>query len=287
MKVLSYISDLQNALLKDNVIGKKIAFVPTMGNLHEGHLSLVQRAKQEADIVVVSIFVNPLQFGANEDLDSYPRTLEEDINKLTAEGAHYLFTPVVKEIYPEGMLAHSVVSVPEITQHHCGASRPGHFDGVSTIVTKLFNIVQPDVAIFGEKDFQQLAVIRKMANDLCIPVEIIGAATARASDGLALSSRNQYLNDAERQTAPQLYKQLQAMKASLLEDISKRQDICREATEALASAGFKVDYLNICDAYSLEDLNDKSREAVILIAAFLGKTRLIDNISFPLNTEVI
>jgi len=208
MRVASRIDMLRSQLSQWREQGESIGFVPTMGYLHEGHLTRVRQAQQQWDRVVVSIFVNPLQFGPNEDLDKYPRTLEEDKKKLINEGVDFLFTPVVEEIYPHGMAGQTQVCVPFITKNHCGSSRPGHFDGVSTVVAKLFNIVQPDIAIFGKKDFQQLAVIRKMVDDLCIPVEIIGAATGRADDGLALSSRNQYLSASERQIAPLLFKVL-------------------------------------------------------------------------------
>ncbi len=283
MKTYSLISELQDALLGAVTNGQKLAFVPTMGNLHEGHLSLVKRAKQEADKVIVSIFVNPLQFGPNEDLDKYPRTLEDDKHKLIDEGVDFLFTPVVEEIYPHGMADQTQVSVPFITENHCGSSRPGHFDGVSTVVAKLFNIVQPDVAIFGEKDFQQLAVIRKMVEDLCIPIEIIGSATGRAEDGLALSSRNQYLNAKEREIAPLLYKTLLESQKALLSGIDTADEISRKAIQTLMNAGFNVDYFNICDAYTLKEIDAKTRNIVILAAAFLGQPRLIDNVSFTID----
>lgn len=282
MKTYSDINELQNALLAERVALNKIAFVPTMGNLHEGHLSLVRRAQEEADCVVVSIFVNPLQFGPNEDLDKYPRTLAEDKRKLESCGVKFLFTPQVEDIYPEGMANHTVVSVPVVSEGHCGGSRPGHFDGVSTIVTKLFNIVQPDVAIFGEKDFQQLAVIRKMVNDLCMPLQIVGAPTCRAEDGLALSSRNQYLTGEQRQLAPALYQTLQHARQQL-ENGANPASVSDDAVKRLTDSGFRVDYFNISDARTLKAIGEKTREIVILAAAFLGQTRLIDNVSFPLN----
>ncbi len=209
MIISNTINELRVELNKERKQGKRIAFVPTMGNLHAGHLSLIRRAHQVADCVVASIFVNPMQFGANEDLDRYPRTLAADQEKLIAEDTHYLFAPGVAEIYPQETSHQTQVSVPDITETLCGASRPGHFTGVSTVVNKLFNIVQADVAVFGEKDYQQLAVIRKMVSDLCIPIEIIGIPTARAEDGLALSSRNGYLNQEQRKSAPRLYEVLQ------------------------------------------------------------------------------
>ncbi len=282
MKTCSSISELQLALHDIHQTHKSIAFVPTMGNLHEGHLSLVRRAKQEAAIVVVSIFVNPLQFGANEDLDKYPRTLEADKELLIQECTDFLFTPSVKDIYPLGMQNQTTVCVPGITQYHCGKSRPGHFDGVSTVVMKLFNIVQPDLAIFGQKDFQQLAVIRKMVSDLCVPIKIIGAPTDRAEDGLALSSRNQYLSKEERIIAPEIYRTLLNCKQQLESNLDDSEHIIALAKEYLQNKGLNVDYLNICDASTLADINAGTREIVILAAVFLGKTRLIDNISFPI-----
>ena len=189
MQTVKSSAGLRHALQRHRVVGERIAFVPTMGNLHEGHLQLVRKARQLADVVVVSVFVNPMQFGANEDLDSYPRTLNADREKLFAEGADYLFAPGVVDIYPEGLDVQTVVRVPSLSETLCGSSRPGHFDGVSTVVSKLFNIVQPDFAVFGEKDFQQLSIIRKMVTDLCMAVEIVGVPTVRAEDGLALSGR--------------------------------------------------------------------------------------------------
>ena len=285
MQIHASTADLQQALsgLRQN---KTVAFVPTMGNLHEGHLSLVRRAREEADIVIVSIFVNPLQFGANEDLDKYPRTMAEDIEKLQQEQTDVLFTPGVEDIYPLGMENQTTVSVPKLGQFHCGDSRPGHFDGVTTVVNKLFNIVQPDIAIFGEKDFQQLAIIRKMVKDLCMPVTIIGSATGRADDGLALSSRNQYLTAQERKIAPLLNQVIiEAKKA--LEKGEKIAIIEQQSAQKLNNSGFNVDYFNIVDADTLDDVSTNSREIVILAAAFLGSPRLIDNQTCPLNPNAI
>ncbi len=286
MQSFESIATLQERIRQAKQQGLSIGFVPTMGNLHEGHLSLVRKAKAESDFIVVSIFVNPMQFGPNEDLDAYPRTLEDDKSKLVQEGCDALFFPNVDMIYPEGLEAHTTVSVPKLTQAHCGAARPGHFDGVTTIVNKLFNIVQADIAVFGEKDFQQLAVIRKMSNDLLIPTRIIGEPTARDPDGLALSSRNQYLSDQQRQIAPAMrqviLQTLEELKQSKLEpeDISR---ISKKATQNLENQGFKIDYFNIVDAEKLDQITNSSIEIVILAAAFLGKTRLIDNQTFSLN----
>jgi pantoate--beta-alanine ligase len=254
-----------------------------MGNLHEGHISLVRRAQQLADVVVVSIFVNPLQFGANEDLSSYPRTIAADKEKLFAEGVQHLFLPQVEEIYPEGMDCHTKVSVPELGDYHCGASRPGHFNGVSTIVNKLFNIVQPDIAVFGEKDFQQLSIIRKMVRDLCLPVEIVGVATARAEDGLALSSRNGYLNTQQRRLAPTLHRVLQETREAIACGYDSYRELERHARLSLQAAGFEPDYFNICDARDLLEVRQQTEEIVILAAAKLGSTRLIDNVTLNVN----
>jgi pantoate--beta-alanine ligase len=215
MKTVNNIPSLRAELKNARRQGKTIAFVPTMGNLHAGHIKLVDRAKLEADVVVVSIFVNPLQFGANEDLDNYPRTLAADQEKLFDAGTDLLFTPSVDDIYPEGMEPHAKLTVPIITNTLCGAARPGHFDGVTTVVNKLFNIVQPDVAVFGQKDFQQLAVIRKIVKDFCIPIEIIGESTARAADKLALSSRNGYLSKQERAIAPTVFHAIDNIKQAI------------------------------------------------------------------------
>jgi len=271
---------LQAELNIQRTANKVIAFVPTMGNLHDGHLSLVRLAQEHADIVVVSIFVNPLQFGANEDLDKYPRTLANDQALLIQENTHYLFTPSVDDIYPLGMENQTKVCVPNITRFHCGQSRPGHFDGVSTVVMKLFNIVQPHAAIFGQKDFQQLALIRKMVSDLCVPIKIIGAPTGRAEDGLALSSRNQYLNPEQRIQAAKIYEQLNLAKNALRTDPNQAEIISENCKKNLTESGFKVDYFNICDGNSLEPIQAQTSHIAILAAAFLGSTRLIDNISF-------
>lgn len=282
MRTINKIKDLQASLNPHRQSGGRIAFVPTMGNLHEGHISLVRRAKEVADIVVVSIFVNPLQFGANEDLDNYPRTLEADQAKLVEAGTNYLFTPEVGEMYPNGLELQTTVSVPEITKRHCGASREGHFDGVSTVVSKLFNMVRPDLAIFGEKDFQQLAVIRKMVADLCIAIDVVGVPTARNEDGLALSSRNGYLTEQEREIAPTLYKAILETKAQIEQGERDYRALEAQANAILAEKGFKPDYYQICDAHTLEPASSKDCELVILAAAYLGKTRLIDNTTLKL-----
>lgn len=278
MNTVHSVAQLRAALARARQEGKRIGLVPTMGNLHEGHIALVEMALQRTDYVVVSIFVNPLQFGANEDLDSYPRTLADDQRKLLDAGAHMVFAPHVSEMYPEGMDGHTLISVPVVSEGLCGASRPGHFDGVSTVVGKLLNMVQPDVAVFGEKDFQQLAVIRKMAQDLCLPVQIMGAPIVRAADGLALSSRNGYLDDAQRRTAPALYQTLQYIEQQLQTGRQDFSALIEEARSMLVDAGFKPDYLDLRDASNLQPATADTRDFAILAAAFLGNTRLIDNL---------
>ena len=283
MQTCLKINELRIALDSVRKAGQAIAFVPTMGNLHTGHISLIEKARELGDCVVASIFVNPLQFGVNEDLDSYPRTLEQDQKKLLAAGTDFLFTPTANEMYPQGMARQTQVSVPDITETHCGASRPGHFMGVATVVSKLFNIVQPQLALFGEKDFQQLAVIRKLVRDMCIPIEIVGIPTARDSDGLALSSRNGYLNENERAIAPALYRTLAEARRQIQDGEQNFYQLEQQATRKLAETGFKPDYFSICDATTLQEITQYTDCIAILAAASLGNTRLIDNVTLPLN----
>lgn len=253
---------------------QRIAFVPTMGNLHAGHLQLVREAKKYADKVVVSIFVNPTQFGINEDFADYPRTEIEDCVRLAAENCDAVFLPNVETIYSSN--AQTLVSVSHVSQNYCGASRVGHFDGVATVVCKLFNIVQPNVALFGLKDFQQFLVIQTLTHDLHLPIELIGVPTVRELDGLAMSSRNGYLNETERKIAPQLYQILQ----NSGEQLSQGKSISaieKNAIAALTQAGFVVDYFNIARRDDLKIASDNDSNLIILVAAKLGKTRLIDN----------
>ncbi|WP_020161806.1 pantoate--beta-alanine ligase [Cycloclasticus pugetii] len=278
MLVVATIKELQNALHKHRQANKKIAVVPTMGNLHEGHLALVKTAQQHADIVVVTLFVNPTQFGANEDLDSYPRTFQDDCDKLDALNTSILFAPNIDEMYPLGGDQTTHVHVPNMTQVLCGASRPGHFDGVTTIVSKLFNITRADIAIFGEKDYQQLAVIRRMVNDLNIPIKIIGKPIVREPDGLAMSSRNGYLSEKERRIAPRLHQLLQTIKQEIIEGNHDLNSLESHAITDLIEAGFKPDYLQIYQRSELRPATENDKEIIILAAAFLGSTRLIDNI---------
>ncbi|TVP90209.1 MAG: pantoate--beta-alanine ligase [Pseudomonadaceae bacterium] len=280
MNTVHSIAQVRAAVARARAEGKRIGLVPTMGNLHAGHIALVRTALTRGDFVVVSIFVNPMQFGPNEDLDSYPRTLAEDQAKLLDAGAHLVFAPNAKEIYPDGLDGHTQVSVPVVSEGLCGGSRPGHFDGVATVVSKLFNIVQPDLAVFGEKDYQQLAVIRKMTQDLSLPVHIVGEPTCRAEDGLALSSRNGYLTPEERQVAPLLFQQLQQVAAAVQGGRSDYAAIIETARKNLVAAGFRPDYLDLRDADNLAAIGPDTQTGVALAAVFLGKTRLIDNLRF-------
>ncbi len=283
MRTYTTNAQLQRALRDKRVQGQSIAFVPTMGNLHEGHLDLVRKARELCDFVVVSIFVNPMQFGQNEDLDAYPRTLMADKEKLFAEGVQVLFAPTAEEIYPEGLGVQTAVSVPVLSDTLCGASRPGHFTGVATVVTKLFNIVQPDVAVFGEKDFQQLSIIRKMVRDLCLPIKIVGVPTARAEDGLALSSRNGYLTEEQRKRAPELNRILMEVRDAIACGFDNYAELEAHARLKLIQAGFEPDYFEIRDARTLGEVTTDTEEVAILAAAKLGKPRLIDNVRLALN----
>ena len=258
--------------------GLRVALVPTMGNLHKGHATLVAQARKHADRVVVSVFVNPLQFGPNEDFNTYPRTLAEDKALLEEYAADLLFAPEVADMYPQPTKHHTIVQVPELSDILCGAVRPGHFVGVATVVAKLFNIVQPDVALFGEKDYQQLAIIRRMAIDLCMPLRVIGVPTVREADGLAMSSRNRYLNAGQRRLAPHIYAALSNVEKKIQ---SGRRDFTaleQSASEQLQQAGFTTDYVSIRDADSLLLPAESSHKLVILTAARLGRARLIDNV---------
>lgn len=278
MRTVQSIELLRETVKQWREQGQRVAFVPTMGNLHSGHIKLVTEAKKQADKVVVSIFVNPTQFGEGEDFESYPRTESEDSKKLTAVATDLLFLPDANEMYPKN--ASTVISVPGLSTLHCGENRPGHFDGVATIVTKLFNSVQPDIAIFGEKDYQQLLIILTMIKDLNIPVKIVGIATERDADGLALSSRNNYLTKQERAIAPALYQSLCDAQNKILRGEQKMREVEQLQQAHLNKLGFKVDYFSICNSDNLQQAGDGDKNIVILAAAKLGKPRLIDNISF-------
>lgn len=256
---------------------KRIALVPTMGNLHEGHMTLVEEAKARGDVVVVSIFVNPMQFERADDLERYPRTLQEDCEKLNKRGVDLVFAPSPAEVYPKGLATQTQVDVPVISTILEGASRPGHFRGVSTIVSKLFNLVQPQVACFGQKDFQQLALLRTMVEDMGYDIEIVGVPIVRAKDGLALSSRNGYLTADERKIAPGLSKVMNTMAEQLVAKELSAEEIVALAEQALNDKGFRADDIQIRDADTLLELTDTSKRAVLLVAAWLGQARLIDN----------
>lgn len=258
--------------------GLSVGFVPTMGNLHSGHISLVREALARCDKVVVSVFVNPTQFGPNEDFDRYPRTLDADAAQLVDAGAALLFAPSVEEMYPLGQ-NQTWVDVDHLGDYLCGASREGHFRGVTTVVSKLFNIVQPDVAVFGEKDFQQLAILRRMCEELLFPVKIVGAPTSREDDGLARSSRNGFLSDSERKLAPQIYANLTALRSDIEQGERDFRALEQRYTDSLNNAGFQVDYLTIANARSLAPAAKNDTNLVVAVAAKLGKTRLIDNVS--------
>lgn len=282
MHTVNTIAALRAQIRTWKAAGNSIAFVPTMGNLHAGHCQLVKAAKEQADKVVVSIFVNPTQFGAGEDFDNYPRTEQQDQEQLRTLDTDLLFLPAVAEMYSPD--AKTVVSVAGLSELYCGATRIGHFDGVATVVCKLFNMVQPDIALFGLKDFQQLAVIRMMVKDLNIPVEIIGIETIREADGLAMSSRNGYLTAEQRQLAPLLYQTLCAAREQILTGMDYAS-VEQYALSALQHAGFVPDYFRVCHSNDLTPALPNDTDLVLLAAAKLGKTRLIDNLCFCLFSD--
>ncbi|TQV65408.1 MAG: pantoate--beta-alanine ligase [Halothiobacillaceae bacterium] len=277
MRTVISIPDLRAAVRALKTHGKRIAFVPTMGNLHAGHLALVERARQAADAVVASIFVNPLQFGAGEDFERYPRTEARDAALLAEAGADLLFLPAIDTLYPHGKDDCTRVEVPALGDILCGAARPGHFVGVTTIVAKLFNLVQPDVAVFGEKDFQQLTLLRRMVLDLDMPIEIIGHPTRREDDGLAMSSRNGYLDADERARAPMIHAMLKSLAGQIHAGRDDFGALEEEGRAVLDAAGFRTDYVAIRRVEDLAPPQSKQDELVILAAAWLGRTRLIDN----------
>ena len=284
MNTVENIKDLRAQVKAWRMQGLTIAFVPTMGNLHDGHLALVNAAHRYADKVIVSIFVNPMQFGLSEDIDNYPRTLAQDKASLIKVNTDLLFTPTADTIYPKGFGENSYVEVPNISNLYCGASRPGHFRGVATVVCKLFNLVQPDVACFGSKDYQQLQVIQTMVEDLSMPVEIVPVEIIREKSGLAMSSRNGYLTPEELSIAPALYKTLQWLSEELRKSHQPRDyaALVMQACEKIDSAGLKTDYINLCHAKTLAPVTPNDKDIVILAAAYLGKARLIDNLPVSL-----
>lgn len=276
MRTETTIQGLSASLSAARQSRKTIGFVPTMGNLHQGHLNLVREARKLCDVVVVSIFVNPIQFGPNEDFDSYPRTLDQDSQLLADVGCDIIFAPSVEQMYGTGQPRLTNISVSQITNELCGAQRPGHFDGVAVVVTKLFNIVQPNFAFFGQKDYQQLAVIKQFVQDLNMPIEIIGVPIARAQDGLALSSRNGYLSEEHRQTAPVIYQSLQQAEVALKQGQSLNEVLDTIKTR-LTQAGFVVNYVE-ARTPMLQSVEQYNQDIVIFVAAKIGKTRLIDNL---------
>ncbi len=278
MQVISAIDELRTLIRAWREAGQRIGFVPTMGNLHAGHLALLEEAARHCDRVVASIFVNPLQFDQQSDLAAYPRTPEADIAQLKSIGVDLLFSPDETSFYPHGREALTRVEVVGLSDILEGAARPGHFVGVATVVSKLFNCVQPDLAVFGEKDFQQLLIIRRLVTDLNMPIELVELPTVREADGLAMSSRNQRLSRDERNIAPQLYRQLQGIREILLNGNSDYVSLEQAATERLQQLGFEPEYVAIRDADSLLDINNATQNRVILAAARLGHTRLIDNL---------
>ncbi len=286
MNIVRTVRELRAAVAHARSEDKRIGFVPTMGNLHAGHAALVEKASQRMDFVVASIFVNPLQFGPKEDLASYPRTLEADKERLLQAGCNLLFAPTVEEMYPHGLTGQTLVSVSGVSAGLCGASRPGHFDGVATVVCKLFNMVQPDLAIFGQKDFQQLAVIRTLVSDLNMPIQIIGEPTVRAADGLALSSRNGYLDESQRRAAPAIYRTLSNIVSAIQAGATDYSTLIKAGGKTLEQAGLRLDYLEIRQADTLNAATADDQQLVILAAAFIGNTRLIDNISFTRTPEL-
>lgn len=277
MKVIESIQDMKEVSRSLRDKGKKIAFVPTMGYLHQGHLSLMKKGKEAGDVLVVSIFVNPTQFGKGEDFERYPRDIDKDKKLCEGEGVDILFTPSATEIYPEGYQTY--LDVENVTRNLCGASRPGHFRGVATVVTKLFNIVRPDIAIFGEKDFQQLVTIKRLVKDLNLDVDVMGMPIVREPDGLAMSSRNSYLSKEERRAALSIYRALQSAKELFDEGERSAGVILNEAKRVVEIEPMIVlDYLKIVDTESMEDLEIVKDEALLAMAVKVGKTRLIDNI---------
>ena len=283
MHKVQRVSSLRAAVVAARKEKKTVGFVPTMGNLHEGHLELVKVAKRQTDFVVVSIYVNPTQFGAEEDFGSYPSTPEEDARLLAEVGADLLFLPEQETMYPGELDKQTVVYVPELGDLYCGVDRPEHFYGVTTVVARLFNMVQPDVAVFGKKDYQQLTIIRRMVNDLAFPVEVVGVDTVRSEDGLALSSRNGYLNKRQLVTAAKLQQSLQQLAEGLQASTSSIGELEKQAKAQLADAGFEPQYVTVCRQSDLQPAGNDDKQLVILAAAVLGKARLIDNLEVTLD----
>lgn len=278
LRVLDTLPALQQQLRAARAADQRIVLVPTMGNLHEGHLALVREARAHGEFIVATIFVNPLQFGPNEDYERYPRTFAADTAALQSVGCDAVWVPAVTDLYPRGMTGHTLVSVPRLSTLHCGASRPGHFDGVCTVVCKLFNLIQPQTAVFGLKDYQQFRIISRMVQDLQLPIQLIGVPTVREASGLALSSRNGYLDAAQRAQAAGLYATLQQTASRLCAGNHDLRALEAEALARLTAAGLRPDYVHICARDTLEPAGPDDHERVILAAAWAGSTRLIDNL---------
>lgn len=283
MRVVHSIAELRRLVAHEKSQGKRVGIVPTMGNLHAGHLKLVETALQQAEFVICTLFVNPLQFGPQEDLAAYPRTPDQDMRQLQAAGCHCLFAPAVSEMYPAGPAGHTTVSVPGLGERLCGRTRPGHFDGVATVVSKLFNICQPDSACFGLKDYQQFLVVSRMVADLCLPIRLIGVETVREPNGLAMSSRNNYLSAQQKDTAAALYRGLTQLAAELQAGARDFARLEADAVRRLQALGLRPDYVAICNAATLAPAATQDTELALLVAAFLGSTRLIDNIRISLS----
>ena len=283
MKVVESIRELQDQIKHARAQGKKVGFVPTMGSLHDGHMMLIDQAVADCDFVVCSIFINPLQFNDIDDLGRYPKTFDADSTLLKAHNCDLLFFPSIDEMYPHGQGAQSTVSVPIVSEGLCGDSRPGHFDGMATVVMKLFHMVAPDASFFGEKDFQQLAVIRKMVGDLNLPFDVIGVATCREQSGLAMSSRNHYLSPEEKATASNIYRILTGISNDIQSGERDYLDLCNKGNSELAELGFEPDYLEVRNAETLAPAIAKDKNLVVLVAAILGKARLIDNLRINLS----
>lgn len=278
MKVFQNPHDIQKELIALKKAGHKVGLIPTMGNLHKGHLSLFQLAQSQCDTLVASIFVNPMQFGANEDLDNYPRTLAEDIKKLKSIGVDFLFTPTEKIIYPLGTKINTSVEVNRLTKRLCGNTRPEHFRGVATVVNILFNILRPDLVVFGKKDYQQYLILSAMVKDLFMPIEVIGGEIVREENGLAMSSRNGYLSDKEKEDASLLRKVILKCGNALQEANKNHSGLIESAVNELESSGFKVDYFEICNRHTLEPAVESDKDILIAAAAWFGQPRLLDNL---------
>jgi pantoate--beta-alanine ligase len=279
MQIFDTVNGLRTFLAAHRAAGRRIGLVPTMGYLHAGHLSLVHKARHECDVVVMSIFVNPKQFGPQEDFTTYPRDMEGDLRQAREAGVDAVFAPSVEEMYPPGFLTE--VAVHELTSPLCGAARPGHFNGVTTVVAKLFNIVGPDRAYFGQKDYQQVTVLRKMATDLCLPLEVITCPTVREPDGLAMSSRNAYLNPAERQAALVLSRVLHLAEERLVQGERQGTRLTAMLRDCIAREPLaRIDYAAVCDPETLQEVEQLSGNVLVVLAVYIGKTRLIDNALF-------